>query len=145
MQQKQSLALKRVTALDCPFLYKLLNNRKNHVNISHKKMPTYNQHMKFVLSKPYSSWYIIMFKNQKVGSVYLSKQNEIGIFLIDEMIGKGIGVKALKLLMEKNSKSRYLANINPKNKESIRFFKKIGFEIIQHTYELINTKHGKKN
>ena len=136
MQQRQSISLKRVTVSDCPFLYELLKNRKQNVNISHKQMPTFNQHIKFVLSKPYSKWYVIIFKNQKIGSIYLSKQNEIGIFLVDEIIGKGLGIKALKLLMEKNPKSRYLANINPKNSKSIKFFEKIIFKLVQYTYEL---------
>jgi len=48
----------------------------------------------------------------------------------------GIGEKVLKLIMKKNPKSRYLANINPKNKKSIIFFKRNGFHLAQHTYEL---------
>ncbi|RZD45223.1 MAG: N-acetyltransferase, partial [Thaumarchaeota archaeon] len=73
-----------------------------------------------------------------VGSIYLTKNNEIGIFLIKKNQSKGIGVNALKLLMKKNLKVRYLANVNPKNKKSIEFFKKNGFKLIQHTYELEN-------
>ena len=134
------IKLKNITKNDFMFLYELLTERDSVANISHRKMPTYKDHVKFVLSKPYSKWYVIQYNNQKVGSIYLTKQNEIGIFIINEMIGKGIGGKVLKLLMEKNPKSRYLANINPKNKESIRFFKKFGFKIIQHTYELIKNK-----
>ena len=69
-------------------------------------------------------------------SIYLTKNNEIGIFLKKNIQGKKIGEKALKLLMEKNSNSRYLANVNPKNEKSIRFFKNNGFKLIQQTYEL---------
>ena len=47
-------------------------------------MPTYRSHEKFIISKPYSKWYIINFNNQKIGSVYLSKINEIGIHLKDK-------------------------------------------------------------
>ena len=46
-------------------------------------MPTYAQHIKFIESKPYSKWYIINF-NQKIGSAYLSKQNEVGIFITEK-------------------------------------------------------------
>lgn len=134
-----NLRLKKVTQTDCPFLYDLLLQREPHVNISHKKMPSYDKHVKFVISKPYSKWYIIQLKDQKVGSIYLSKQNEIGIFLKNDMYRKGIGKKALKSLMKLNPRSRYLANINPKNKKSIEFFKKNGFKLIQYTFELINS------
>jgi len=138
-----NLRLKRVTRTDCPFLYDLLGQRESQVNISHKKMPSYDKHVKFVMSKPYSKWYIIQLKNQKVGSIYLSKQNEIGIFLKEDMQGKGVGKKALKLLTKHNPRSRYLANINPKNRKSIEFFKKNDFKLIQYTYELIDS--GKTN
>ena len=48
-------------------------------------------------------------------SLYLSKNNEIGIFLKKIHHGKGIGSKALKLLIVKHPRKRYLANINPNN------------------------------
>jgi RimJ/RimL family protein N-acetyltransferase len=99
-------------------------------------MPTYAEHVKFVKSKPYSKWYIIYFKNRRSGSIYLSRQNEIGIFLKKSVQGKGIGSKAMMLLMKKNPRSRFLANVNPKNKKSAAFFKNNGFVLIQHTYEL---------
>lgn len=131
--------LKIVSKVDHSFLYELLKQRNSRVNISHKKMPSYKDHLKFILSKPYSKWYVIQYENQKIGSVYLTKQNEIGIFLINKMVRKNIGGKVLKLLIGKNPKSRYLANVNPKNKRSVKFFKKNGFKIIQHTYELMIT------
>ena len=121
------MKLKNVTKIDCPFLYDLLKQRDPRVNISHKKMPTYNEHIKFVISKPYSKWYIIQSNNESIGSIYLSKQNEIGIFLLNNMQGKGIGQQVLKLIMKKHPRFRYLANINPMNKNSIEFFTKNGF------------------
>jgi RimJ/RimL family protein N-acetyltransferase len=108
-------------------------------------MPTYAEHVKFVKSKPYSKWYVIYFKNKKSGSIYLSKHNEIGIFLKKGMHGKGIGSLAMMLLIIKNPRDRFLANISPKNKKSIEFFKKNGFTLIQHTYELTKWKENEKN
>lgn len=135
--KNQSIILKNVSKSDFQFLYELLSERDPRANISHKKMPTYKEHLKFIKSKPYSRWYIIYYNNEKTGSIYLSKQNEIGIFIKNEMQGKGIGRNALKLIMEKNGPGRYLANINPKNKKSIQFFKKNGFKLIQYTYEFM--------
>ena len=131
--------LRRVYKSDCQFLYELLSERDPKVNISHKKMPTFEEHVRFVMSKPYSKWYIIQLKNQSVGSIYLTDKNEIGIFMKKELQGKGIGRKALQLLMKLNPRSRYLANVNPHNTNSIKFFKKNGFKLIQYTYELINS------
>jgi len=134
--QKNSLKLRIVKKSDSDFLYNLLKERDPRANISHKKMPNIKQHEKFILSKPYSKWYIIQNIDEDLGSIYLTKDNEIGIFLIKKIQGKGIGFNALQLLIEKNPRSRYLANVNPKNKKSTQFFKNNGFKLIQHTYEL---------
>ena len=125
-----------VTKNDGLFLYNRLKERESIVNISHKKMPTYAQHMKFIESKPYSKWYIIKLSNKKIGSAYLSKQNEIGIFIIKNMHQQKLGTSVLNILIKKNHRKRYLANINPKNKKSIGFFKKNGFKLVQYTFEL---------
>lgn len=132
------ISIRSVKKSDSNFLYELLKQRDPKANISHKKMPSIKQHENFIRSKPYSKWYIIQNSKNDVGSIYLSKNNEIGIFLIKKNQNNGIGVNALKLLIEKNPKVRYLANVNPKNKKSIDFFKKNGFKLIQHTYELEN-------
>lgn len=130
------LKLNSVSIKDFRFLYNLLNERDSKANISHKKMPTYSEHIKFVNSKPYNKWYIIKFKNKKIGSIYLTNQNEIGIFIKKDIQGKDFGRQALLLMIDKNPRKQYLANVNPKNSKSIRFFKSYGFKIIQHTYEL---------
>ena len=137
------VTLKEVTRSDRKFLYHLLSQRKPEENISHKKMPTYSEHVKFVMSNPYSKWYIIIYKNKKAGSIYLTCQNEIGIFLEEKVQSKGIGKQALRLLIKKNHKPRYLANINPKNTKSIKFFTKNDFKLIQYTYEMIPAGIGK--
>lgn len=136
MINKNSTILRPVKESDCLFLYELLKERDPRVNISHKKMPNFAQHVKFVLSKPYAKWYVIVECKKNTGSIYLTKDNEIGIFLKKDLQCKGIGFNALKLLMEKNPRDRYLANVNPKNKKSIQFFKNNEFKLIQHTYEL---------
>jgi len=130
-----SISLKSVTNSDAKFLFDLLKERNPRVNISHKKMPTYNQHTKFIKSKPYSKWYIIVKSKQKIGSIYLSKNDEIGIFLSKKFQGKNVGNFALNELMKKNPRKRFLANVNPKNKKSIEFFKKNDFKLIQYTFE----------
>ena len=70
-----NIKLKNVSKSDYRFLYKILDERITLVSISHKKMPTYRKHIEFVLSKPYSKWYVIYLNSNKIGSIYLSKQN----------------------------------------------------------------------
>ena len=128
--------LKIVSKSDYRFLYDLLIERDTRVNISHKKMPTYNQHVSFVSAKPYSKWYVILYGVNKAGSIYLTSQNEIGIFIKKSFQNKQIGNIALHKLIQKNPKKRYLANVNPQNKKSMCFFKNNGFKLIQYTLEL---------
>ena len=137
MEKKLSaIHIRSVIDSDIRFLFNLLKERSSTENISHKKMPTYNKHKKFVKSKPYSRWYIVVYSNKKIGSVYLSKNAEIGIFLKKEFQAHDIGNKILEMIIQKNPRKRYLANINPKNTKSIKFFKKNHFKLIQYTFEL---------
>ena len=136
MVEYLDIKLKSIAKSDHRFLYQHLKERNPSANISHKKMPTYAEHVRFVMSRPYSKWYIIIHRNKKIGTIYLTKQNEIGIFIKNKVQGKLIGQRVLKLLMEKNPRKRYLANVSPKNKKSIAFFKKNGFKLIQYTFEL---------
>lgn len=118
-------------------LFQLLSERDPKVNISHRQMPTMAQHKKFIASRPYKSWDLIIAGSQAVGAVYLSKQNEIGLFIFKKFRSMGFGRKALGLLMKKHRKeTRFLANVNPMNKKSMKFFEKLGFLHIQNTYEL---------
>ena len=130
------LKLRKIEDSDFNFLYKLLKERNPKENISHKQMPSYQQHVKFIKSKPYQKWYVIEKNRKKIGTIYLSKQNEIGLFLKKESDIVNIKEVVLKLIIEKNPKKRYLANVNPKNKELIKFFKKNNFKLLQYTYEL---------
>ena len=138
MNSEENIPLKEVNNSDHEFLFELLKNRESDVNISHKMMPNFDEHVKFVVSEPYSAWYIIIVNDKKLGSIYLSKQNEIGIFLINEMKGKGLGKIVLELLMNRHPRPRYLANVSPNNKQSLKFFEKNNFKLIQYTYEFIN-------
>ena len=130
------IILKEVKKSDCSFLYELLSERKSHVNISHKKTPTYAKHVKFVMSKPYSKWYVIYHTTEKIGSVYLTKQDEIGIHFKEQNMNNKIRSKVLNMIIRKNPRNRYLININPRNTSLRNFLKNEGFELIQHTYEI---------
>ena len=134
--KSDSLKFKSVNKLDSEFLYELLLNRNSIENISHKKMPSFEQHLKFLNSKPYKKWYIIIKNQKKIGSIYLSFQNEIGIQILHEFQSERIQKDAVDLLIKKNPQKRFLVNINPKNKKKILFFKKNNFKLIQYTFEL---------
>ena len=126
--------LKTITLEDAEFLYGLLKQREGRVNISHRSIPTSTEHRDYIENHSYQSWDIILVDNNKVGNIYLTQRDEIGIFLDKKFHGRGYGSQALKQFMKKNGKKRYLANINPTNYKSIQFFGKHGFVHIQNTY-----------
>lgn len=115
-------------------LWKLLGERDKTVNISHKEMPSFPEHLEFIDSTPYPYWYLIH-DIDFVGSVYLTEQREIGVFILKDYFGKGYAHRAISELMSIHP-GKFLANINPENKPSISLFENIGFKHIQNTYEL---------
>ena len=131
-----SIKLNQVTKNDTLFLYDLLKNKDPNANISHKKMPSYDEHVKFVMSKPYTNWYIIEYDKKNVGAIYLSKQDEIGISINNDYEYDQIVKSALKLLMKLNQRKRYLANVGPKDVKSQEFLLKNGFTSLEYVYEI---------
>ena len=126
--------LKAVTIEDAEFLYGLLKQREGRVNISHHSIPTLTEHRDYIKNNTYQSWDIIWVDNIRIGNIYLTNRDEIGIFLDKKFQSKGYGGIAINEFMKKNGKKRYLANISPTNYKSIQFFGKHGFIHIQNTY-----------
>lgn len=118
----------------CGILYQLLAERDPSINISHAALPTWEDHVGFVASRPYKAWYLIHEVGGFTGSIYLTFDNEIGIFMHPDFAGYGFGKRAVKALMKAHPSDSYLANINPSNETSISFFKGLGFELLQQTY-----------
>ena len=63
-------------------LYKLLGMRT--YSISHREMPSFKTHENFVKNHPYRKWWLVKSDDENIGSVYLSKDNAIGMNLVTE-------------------------------------------------------------
>ena len=126
-------------------LWQLLSERTPEQSISHKRMPTREQHLSFIESRPYLYWYLVevavdcvddvALDVRNVGAVYLTKQREIGVGILKQYRGNGYGVKAVKALMARHPGS-FLANVNPKNDLSAALFTSMGFKHVQNTFAL---------
>ena len=124
-------------------LYDLCKERQSEENINISfKMPSWEQHLKFIKRKPYPYWKMI-FDNKYHGYVNSTYRNEIGIFLFKDSRGSGVGKQALELFMDTHEplltidserRNKWLANINPSNETSKELFKGLGFKHIQETY-----------
>ena len=128
------MELKAVTVEDAEFLFELLKQREGIVNISHKSLPAWEDHVDYIKNHSYQSWDIIWVDETRIGNIYLTEKDEIGIFLDKKFQSNGYGSQAINEFMKKNGKKRYLANINPTHYKSIQFFGKHGFLHIQNTY-----------
>ena len=98
-------------------------------------MPTYEEHIKFVRSQPYSKWYIIEIDGERVGSIYLTRQNEIGVHLFKMYEDEQRYQNIIKKLIAESTETRFFINISPRNELYINFAKKLGFNLKQYTYE----------
>jgi len=128
------IELKPVNEQDMDFLYELLKEREGIVNISHRQLPSFSEHEKFVKNSSYSFWEIIWLNNERIGNIYLTDRDELGIFIKKKFQSRGSGSIALQKFLKKTGKNRFLAHINPTNYKSIQFFGKNGFTHIQNTY-----------
>tara|TARA_R110000868_G_scaffold142759_8_gene360231 strand:- start:9478 stop:9879 length:402 start_codon:yes stop_codon:yes gene_type:complete len=121
-----------------PVLYELLRERTPGQSISHKGMPAWDEHVRFVRSKPYHAWLLIEHDGIAVGSVYVTHQNEIGIFIFNDHRGHGYGKWAVQEV-HRLFPGPHLANINPSNDTSRGFFEGLGAKLVQVTYQLGST------
>ncbi len=129
------------------FLFRMIKQRMEepNVNIS-ATMPTWEEHLQFIASHPYRAWYLIEWDNATfAGYVSATKRNEIGVVLLREYRGMGIGTKAVEAIMRmlrplpsipSERRGTWLANVNPENKASRALFDRLGGKVIQVTYEL---------
>ena len=104
---------------DYEFLYDLLKERTPEQTISFS-MPTWEEHIKFIENEPYQEWYIILDGEEKIGNIYLARDNSMGYFLKKEYIGKGYGTLAIKEMVKLNPRNYYIANVNPANEIGVR-------------------------
>ena len=65
-------------------LYELLKERR--YSISHRKLPSYEEHKKFASSVPYRVWYLVFRGKACLGSFYLQEDNSIGINMNNESL-----------------------------------------------------------
>ena len=123
-------------------LYKLLETRK--YNISHREIPSYDEHTLFVKAEPYRAWYIILYREKPIGSVYLTEDNSVGLNIEEEQIEQVLS-GVMNFIRERHKPNpglkslrcdRFSVNVSPSNKTLIRAMEKSGAEVIQICFAL---------
>ena len=122
------------------FLFQLLKKRK--FNISHKLMPSWEEHIEFVKSSPYFKWYIISENYNKIGSFYINHDNSIGLNLIEEkkLLLENIITKIENTFEpQKGIKSirseHFFYNVNPNDKVFIKALEDKGYKISKISFK----------
>ena len=123
------------------FLYELL--KKKEFNISHEKLPSFEEHKTFVENNPYRKWYFLLRQKQIMGSIYITNENIIGINIpkaqtdeyfnsIKLILNKMNPLKPIKSVRSKN----FCINVNPNNNGLIKALKMLDMELIEQTYRV---------
>lgn len=140
------------------FLYALMEQREPEINISHRELPTLEQHRQFMERRPYRCWYLIEIMMRApdnvntdglgpvwVGYISATHNNEIGIVLRKEHRHRGYGSASVLEFIRMHSpldpvpsqrNGRWVANVAPGNAPSRGMFEKLGSTLLQVTYEL---------
>ena len=133
MSIKNLVKLKEVTEDNAEFLYEMLKERDSTVNVTHQKLPLFNEHLKFIKSKPYDAWYIIEIESKQVGHIYIDNKNRIGWFIKREFKGFGFVIPAFEELKILHKRKNYLGKVNPNNFEAQNLLTKLKF-VLKNTY-----------
>lgn len=126
-------------------LYQLLQERPRKSWISHERMPSFEEHLRFINSHPFWYWYVINVDGSYVGSIEATDRNEIGVTILSRFVRVGYGRMALRLFFETHHplpaiparrNGHWLANIAVGNEDSKAFFRTMGFSPLQETWVL---------
>lgn len=116
-------------------LWELLKERTPEQSISHEEMPSWDEHVAYIVKRPVPHWYLIGGDDSWVGSIYLSRRREIGIWIFRVHQRRGYGKASVEELMRMHP-GKFYANVAPMNFDSHAFFNKLGGKVIQATYRL---------
>jgi hypothetical protein len=120
-------------------LYEIL--KKRAINISHRSVPSYSEHIKFVLNHPYRIWYLISLNNEFIGNAYIMKNNCVGIAIIKNI---NLAIPAVINIISRRHKplkpiksirpGSFFYNVSPDNLEYISTLKNMRARLVQMTF-----------
>tara|TARA_B100000768_G_scaffold177471_1_gene191711 strand:- start:777 stop:1202 length:426 start_codon:yes stop_codon:yes gene_type:complete len=130
------------TDIQTESLFKLLNQRKHF--ISHKKKPSFAEHQEFVRSNPYRVWYILERNSKPIGTIYISKENTIGINFsvstdykfIEEVLNYVKANYSPLPAIKSIRGGAFSINVSPKNKTLITALEILKSKVVQISYSI---------
>lgn len=129
------------------FAYSLLQERYQESNInisgtSHPDLPNYDTHKLWLEENAKDGYYIWIINNKMIAMATirtnetndLFMKNEVGIFVLKDSWGQGIGYEVMNALIELHPNTEIYARVNPMNDRSNNLFKKLGFEKVANIW-----------
>jgi carbamoyl-phosphate synthase large subunit len=132
-------------------LYNQLGARSH--NISHKVLPSYEEHKDFVKNNPYRAWFIVRYESTFIGNTYIQFDNSVGLNLGENITSYQIQ-KILSLIcsqlppLESVPSSRrgsYFVNVPSSNISLQKKLNLIKCKEIQRAYTLPDYLNAKKS
>ena len=124
-------------------LFELFKKRNKETRISSSSRLSFQVHEKFVETNPYRYWFLVKKDSNFIGSVYVTYENFIGIFLVDKHIDKLESViriiknqcKPLQAIPSVRNMG-FSINVSIENKILADELQKMGANLIQKTYAI---------
>lgn len=133
---------------DTQFLWDLFQQKPTHKKISSVQELSFDAHTAFVKNHPYEAWMIIELQSQDLGSVFLTKFNEVGISLLPAENHRFLEV--LKAIVEEFRplpqipsfrNGSFVINSSVNDVKQITAVEQIGAKPIQVTHSLADIGH----
>lgn len=121
-------------------LYAQLKNRSH--NISHKILPSFDEHTEFVHNYPYREWIIMKDNGRAIGNVYIHFDNSIGLHFesskyfdrVDEVL-RFVNTSCLPLPAQPSMRiGEFFFRVSPDNRLLQERLSILGFREVERTY-----------
>tara|TARA_B100000768_G_C11226269_1_gene352932 strand:- start:392 stop:1255 length:864 start_codon:yes stop_codon:yes gene_type:complete len=137
---KNKLRFREVALSDSEILYNLLKKRRH--GISHQRMPSFDDHNKFLRSDPYLHWFLII-GEYPIGTFYIQSNNSIGLNFLkvkNEWVSQVINFinsdfQPCKGILSKIPPYFYL-NTAANDEDMIKSLSALGMSSIQVSYKI---------
>ena len=130
------------TSAQIETLYTQLKNRSH--SISHKSVPSFDEHAEFVQNHPYRKWIIVKDTEIAIGNVYIQYNNSIGLN-VDSLVSCEQINKILKEIYASHSPlpaepsvrfGEFFLNVATDNKMLQKKLSSLGFSEVERTFVL---------
>ena len=130
------------TSAQIETLYTQLKNRSH--SISHKSVPSFDEHTEFVQNHPYRKWIIVKDSEIAIGNVYIQYNNSIGLN-VDSLVSCEQINKILKGIYTSHSPlpavpsmrfGEFFLNVSTANKMLQKNLTSLGFSEVERTFVL---------